>query len=332
MFDTQTRNKIIEISDPVSRNLFLKKALLFALNLATSVLVSIYILKLINPANGYSRIDQGVMLGLAVVWLCFYLVSAAVFSLAEFGAVALLGFGVVFWPFSKHLGLVEFLAFWTIGMIFIFSARQASKSAIENSIKLKPVQILGVSLLKFIFILSLLLSLSFWSVRFGSGFNLKTSDVESITAGFGVFYSGYSAKTTVGEMIDKFTEKQTSGLINNLLPSGFESVVKDTVKLEARNSVLAQISDLVGRKVSAKETFAGVLHSWADAYYKNLPENTRRLADFIVLLAVFVFWFGIFQLFSFVFYGVFWLVLQTLLLLKIIKIGTVTVEKETLTI
>ena len=205
-------------------------------------------------------------------------------------------------------------------------------SVMKNSVKLKPNHVLSAALPKMILILSLLMSLSFWTVRFGSGFNLKVSDVEGATGGFGIFYPGYSSETTIGEFIGKLVEKQSNGLLNNLLPSGIPDAFKSGIKKEAEKSVLSQISSFFDREVSSRETVVDLIHSWVKSYYDNLPENTKRTADFVILLIVFGFWFGIFQLFSFAIYGVFWLVLELFLVLKIIKVGIITVEKEVLTI
>ncbi len=308
--------------------------------MALSFVVAAYVFKLTDPASGYTRVDQAIMLVLAIVWLCFCLISGTVFPLVEFLGVSLIGFSMVFLPFSQHLNLGLFFVFLTLGVFFIFSARQASKSILENSIKLKSNHILSVSLPKIILILSLLMSLSFWTVRFGSGFNLKTSDVGSMTSGFGVFYPGYNEKTTIGEFIERLTEKQSNALLYNLLPYGIPDALKDSVqpeafkssvKKEANKTLLNQISALFGRQVSPTETITDLIHSWMKSFYDNLGEKTKRVADFVVLLVVFGLWLGVFQVFSFVVYGIFWLVLKLLLALKVIKVSIVTVEKEVIT-
>ncbi len=333
MFDSKILGtKIVGLGDQTSRNIFLKKIVLGVVVLALAFVVAAYVSKLTDPANGYTRVDQAVMLVLAIFWLCSSLISGLVFSPAEFLAVTLIGFTMVFWPFSRHLETWLMVTFMFLGIFLIFFARQAGKSVVENSIKLKANHVLSAGLPKIIFILSLLMSLSFWSVRFSSGFDLKISDVQGVTSGLGIFYPGYNEKTTVGEFAEKLIEKQSSGLLNNLLPSGIPDVFKSGIKQEAEKSLLSQVSDLFGREVSPKETIIDLLHSWVKSYYDNLSENTKRTAGLIVLLIVFAFWLGVFQLFGFVVYIIFWIILELLLLLKLIKVGVVTVEKEVLMI
>ncbi len=333
MFDPKGfKTKTIDLIDSSSRSVLLKKILLGVLVLALSFFTSGYVFELTGLPGSETRVNQIAMLVLAIFWLCFSLISGLVFSTIEFFVVVLIGFAMVFWPFSRYLESWLFAIFLALGIFLIFFARQAGRNIVENSIKLKANHILSASLPKIVLILSLLMSLVFWSLRFGSGFNLKTSDVKSMTNSFSVFYPGYSEKTTVGELIKAFTEKQSSGLMNNLLPSGVPDAFKDSLKKEAEKSVLSQISSFFGRQVLPRETVVDLIHTWIKSYYDKLSENTKRTADYVVFLIVFVFWFSIFQVFSFVIYGVFWLVLKLLLLLKVVKVGIVTVEKETLTI
>lgn len=333
MFDSKILStKTVGLGDQTSGNIFFKKIVLGAAILLLGFAVAVYVFKLTNPANGYARVDQAIMLALAVFWLCFLLISGLVFSAVEFSAVVLVGLAAVFWPFWRYLEPWLFAIFLALGIFLIFFARQAGKNVVENSIKLKANHVLSAGLPKIILILSLLMSLSFWSVRFSSGFDLKTSDVQGATSGFGVFYPGYNEKTTVGELVEKLVEKQSNGFLNNLLPSGIPDIFKSSVKKEAEKSLFSQVSGFFGREVSPKETIVDLLHSWAKSYYNNLPENTKRIASLIVFLVIFAFWFGVFQIFGFVIYGVFWIALESLLLLKIVKVGIVTVEKEVLTI
>ncbi len=334
MFDSKILStRTVGLGDQTSKNVFLKKLALGAAVLFLSFAVTAYVFKITGSVNSYTRADQAIMLALAVFWLCFSLISGLVFSAVEFFAVTLIGLTTVFWPFSRHLEPWLFALFLALGIFLLFSARQAGRNIVENSIKLKANHVLSASLPKIVLLLSLLMSLSFWALRFGSGFNLKAADVQGVTSSFGVFHPGYNEKTTIGEFVEGFTEKQSLGLLNNLLPIGdIPDVIKDSVKKEAQKSVLSQISSFLGREVSARETIVDLIYTWVKSYYDKLSESAKRTADFVVLLIVFGFWFSIFQVFGFVIYGVFWLVLELLLFLKVIKVGVVTVEKEVLTI
>ena len=227
-------------------------------------------------------------------------------------------------------GLVSI--FISVVLFSIILMRQVSRTAADNSLKFKPSLILSPSLPKMLFILSLLAALVFWSGKFSSGLNLGVSDFNSILSpGMNIIYPEYSEKTTFGELADKILEKQTSGILGGLIPGGVPSNLTKTIKLQARESFLSQISQALGKKIFAKDTISGVFHSIITNYYKALPETLKKAIDFSILFVLFIFWFGVFQLFSFVFHVIFWLVLQVFLALKIVRVDFVTVEKEILT-
>jgi hypothetical protein len=333
MFGEKIKTKLIPISDPAARTQFVKKALLIFLNLFLSLVVAGLLLRLTNPLNGYHRLDQLLMLGAALLWLCVYLISGTVFSFSLVLILSFICFVVILLPFLRHLDPVIFGVFFLLALLWGLSARYSARQAVGNSIKLRPAQIVAVSKGKLILILSLLISLSLWSVKFGTVNAIDKFNFSDILSSL---YPGYDEQKTVGELVDSIADKQVSGVLNKVLPSGLSplqtELTKQGIKEEAKDSILAQISSLLDRKVSPKEKISEVLHSFVDFYYKSLPQTTRRIIDFVILLVIFAFWLGIFQLLSFVFYIVFWLILEILLFLRIIKVGLITVEKETLII
>ncbi|MEW5805228.1 MAG: hypothetical protein AB1721_00645 [Patescibacteria group bacterium] len=333
MFENKLKTKLVSVSDPQAKSLFFKKAFLIALNLGLSVAVAGLILRLTNPANSYTRLDQILMLATASVWLCVYLISGLVFSFGAVFGLSLVGFGLVFAPFFRFVDLTVFGILLGLSLVFAWLSRQAGKKVINNSLKLSPIQIIAVSRGGLIFVLSLLISLSLWSVRFGS---LSAPDKIDFIGLFGGFYPSFGEEKTVDELTEGLTEKQLSKILETMLPSGLPGpqaeIIKQGVKQETKTGILKEISSLVGREISPQETISQAIESSFNFYYQNLPESTRRIIDFVILAALFAFWFGIFQLFSFVLYAVFWLILEVLLLLKVIKVSIITVEKEVLTI
>lgn len=329
------RNKVVEIVDPVARASFFKKSLL-AIFCLTFAFVSFWFLRqsLFLQTSGYFQLEFFIGLSSALFWLLVLAISALVMTWAEFVALFFISAVLVFAAFFNQLGITYLLGAASLSLLLSFLFKFSSESIFENSLKIKPNLFVQANLSKMIFILSLLAALVFWSVRFSFSFDLKDPDLAMLSKQF--IFLGVSEKTTVGEMVLKFSEKQILPVFLKSLPPNLPAsqqvLVKTTLLKEAEKSVYLQLEKIFGREIKAEETLPSLLASGISSAYYKFPESSRMNLNYYILTAVFLVWFSFLQVLGFLVYPIFWFVFEAFLGLGVIKIGLERVDRETLVI
>lgn len=333
MLEQTLKTKLVLQSDPATRALFLKKIFLVGLKLVSAGMVASLVFRFLSFGGSTTQGELLLFIALALLWLGLYLVGSLVFSWGAFLFLSLVEMGIVLIPFLRFLepGWLGVLLVLFCGLGWL--ARRAGKKLVDNSLKITPTQIVAVSRSELIFILSLLLALIWWSARLGNQ-AIVSGKVNFVGLVSDFPLNPFKGKT-LDEIAESWTEKQLGKVLETMVPSNLSGSQLETVKQRAKQEIktgfLKELSGLVGQSVSGQETIPQLIETSLSLYFQKLPPTTQRAIGLVVLVILFSFWFGLFHLFGFVVDIFFWSILEILLLLKVIKVGVITVEKEVIT-
>ncbi len=294
------------------------------------------------------------VLAVGAVFVSIFLILTLVFSSAEAFLLGLVATAVVLAPLFSTLSLLQWLLFVTLGFILLFLAGLRAMGRTQNSLQFSSTEAMRAAKSFLVLFLTLVLSL-YSSAGLLNAREFPITE-ESVYSFFRPsepivqqFYPKFNFRMTMTEFFQMVFVKQKQNLnIENLVPNFGNTSTSETlqnlgvnfdfssaeteIERQAQASFFAQASALMGRDVAPDERLSELVQSWLQAKYDSSSGENKSLFGGIIFLIVFLVIWGTLGLASFLLNLVFWLVFELFSLAGLVRITTMTVEKEVLTI
>ena len=308
---------------------------------------------LIFSGNREALTGIGLLL-IAGVFACLFLLLSLVFS---FWTVVILGCVsavVILAPFFSVLTLIQQLVFAVLFLVFLVVSGMRAISRTENSIQFSSLEAVRSGRGLLILFVTLVLSL-FYGANFlnNNSFPLTENNIydffrpsEPLVQ---QFYPGFSFRMTWDDFFQLAFDKQKKGMdaqsllknfggdlgaatLNNLgIQLDLTSVTAE-IEQQARTSFFSQVSAIVGRDVAPGEKISQAALIYLQDKYNSLPIDADSFFGEAIFLIIFLFVWGTLAFLGFFLDVIFWLVFSILQVLGLVRISTITVEKEVLSL
>ncbi len=339
------QTKIIGVQDAWERAVTLRKAFLFLLGIGAAGATG-FLLEYSLRANGLLMVP---LLIAGTLWAGSFVISSLVLPPSLAFPKTLLEVSLLVVPFWLRFDVWWALGIWIVCVLCAAISLFRSGRTMDNVVKLDMGTVYLAARPALVFALAVLFAMAYGALRFPDPNSFLTERevqgmVRSVDPGMRVLYPGFDSSKNLNAVLDVIVAKSInaqalaslrqkipvpSGIV---LPSGIEDVALNAalanMKLQARQELLAQFGNLLGRKLTGTETLSQVIYAWMRDAYKGIPESTRYLVHKAFLAAVFLFFYTAFQFFGFAFDWAFGALFAALKFARIVKIGTVMVEKE----
>lgn len=353
MLEGAQQAKIVGVEDSLERGIALRKAFLFMLGIAAAAVTGF--------AMEYSFRTGSFLLapiiGAWTVWAGVYVISSLVFSPAYMFAKSFVEISIMSVPFWVRMQGWWPICIWIACMALAAISYWRASQTMNNVVKVNMGTIYLAARPALIVVLSIVCGMGYMVLRFPNpDYFIPKESVQSMLKSLNpamqVFYPGFDATRNVNTMLETITDKMfggsgqktSSGSLPFALPSfipvpsGFSlpqnvgNSVLDTLtagaKAQARQQLLSQLGNIVGQKLTGNEAFPDVVYQWLHGMYDKVPEQTRNLVHKAVMALALLFFYVTFQFFGFLFDIAFGAVFGVLKALRIVRMGSVMVEKE----
>lgn len=290
---------------------------------------------------------------LAAVSLSIFLIACLVFSANTVFLVTVIFAVLMFFPFLFQIYFAQWLILIGISVALLFFSRMRAVMVMKNSIKLNAGQVFGEMRKVVLLVLSLWLSL-FCAAPF-----LKAKELPITAELVHAFllpsepfvrkaFNEFRYSMTIEELFYLSFERQMQGQkanIERILP-GLDSLFLDKfqglnklslqmlnqIRQEARKNFFSRLSEFAGREVKPTETVSEFVYFWVISQYAKLPVQFQTMSGALLFFVVFLLIYGTVTLMGFVFSAITWFLFKILLLIRLVRISSITVEKEILSV
>lgn len=345
MLEGAQQAKIVGVEDSLGRGVALRKVFLFMLGIAMAAMTG-FLLE-------YSfRVGTFLLIPLVVAWTVWagvYVISALVLPPSFLFAKAFVEISLMSVPFWVRMQGWWPILMWVACMVCAAISYWQASRTMNNVVKVNMGTIYLAARPALIVILSVWCGMGYMVLHFPSpDYFIPKETVQSALQGINpamrVFYPGFDAtgniNTVLETIVDKSVDTSSPAVVSKLipLPSGISlpqnlggSMLDKLVvgaKTQARAQLLGQLQNVFGRKLTGNETLTDVLYQWLRDSYNRIPEATRVIVHKAVMALVLLSFYLTFQFFGFVFDIAFGMIFGLLRALRIVRMGSVMVEKE----
>ncbi len=352
MLEGAQQAKIVGVDDTGQRGMALRKVFLFMLGIAAAAVTG-FCLEYSFRTGTFFTVPIVVAW---TVWAGVYVISSLVLPPVFMLAKSFVEISLMSVPFWVRMQGWWPILIWFACMGFAAISYWRASQTMNNVVKVNMGTIYLAARPPLVVIVSVLCAMAYMVLRFPNpDYFIPKQSVQSMLQSLNppmqVFYPGFDVtrdiNTVLGTLVDKMfgNSNQTAGGSAPLtlpsfipIPSGFSipqnignaaiGGLTAAAKTQARAQLLSQLEGVFGRKLTGTETLTDVVYQWAHDAYERVPEQTRNLMHKSVIVLALLFFYVTFQFFGFAFDAAFGVIFGILKALRIVRMGTVMVEKE----
>ena len=343
MFEQSQKTNVASAEDSASRGAVFKKFIVLFLGIVFSAGTGALIEYSFRTSNMFVFLLWAAV-G-CVIWIFLY----AVFSLATSWVTAAVLAGIYSLlscvPLLIRMGGYGALVLWLVFAVIALFGYMRAAQYMSNAIHVRARDVFSGLRASSIVFISLLIAFAYTIPRSSQkGLFVTKADIQALfQAGDPVVrlvYPGYQSDATINSLVDTLVQKQKASDLSgiqdmvNQIPQGFElpnmNQLLEAAKKEARANMISQLSSWFGMKLKGTETLPDIIFAWLDNAYLRLSPETQSMIEKVFAGIVFVTLYTVLRFFGFIFDMLFIAMFSLLRALRIVRIGTMMVEKETL--